>query len=82
MLRAGLCLDVHVFVPDTASVYTMDQLPEQVQVQLVEYPVMLPAEAGEKRMASGKGRADVLEIPQGYQRNGALLRCLSKEMGS
>ena len=48
MLRAGLCLDVHVFVPDTASVYTMDQLPEQVQVQLVEYPVMLPAEAGEK----------------------------------
>ena len=70
MVRAGLCLDVHVYAPDSEDLYVPEQLPENVQVQTVCYPVLLPAEAGEKSFTL----EEQLPIPSGMPRLQKLLR--------
>ncbi len=70
MLRAGLCLDVHVYAPDSENLYIPEQLPENVQVQVVSHPVMLPAEAGEKSFSL----EEQLPIPSGCPKLQKLLR--------
>lgn len=70
MVRAGLCLDVHVYAPGSESLYIPEQLPENVQVRTVSYPVLLPAEAGEK----GFTLEEQLPPPTGVPKLQKLLR--------
>lgn len=70
MLRAGLCLDVHVYAPGSEELYGPEQLPENVQVHTVCYPVLLPAEAGEKSFTL----EEQLPIPSGIPKPQKLLR--------
>lgn len=70
MLRAGLCLDVHVYAPGSECLYVPEQLPENVQVHTVSYPVLLPAEAGEKSFTLD----DQLPTPTGMPGIHKLLR--------
>ena len=48
MLRAGLALDVQVYIPAEQMLYIPQDLPEHIQVRTLQQPVLLPAEAGEK----------------------------------
>ena len=70
MVRAGLCLDTHVYAPDSACIYTADQLPEQLQVQVIKLPVMLPTEAGEKSF----NMEEQLPVPSSCPKMQKLLR--------
>ncbi len=70
MLRTGLCLDVHVYAPDSESIYSFEELPENVQVQVVSHRIMLPAEAGEKSFSM----EEQLPIPSDCPKLQKLLR--------
>lgn len=48
MLRAGLAAMAEAYIPDSEAVYSPENVPEDVQLLRVNYPVRLPREAGEK----------------------------------
>ena len=48
MLRCGIAALAEAYVPANATVYAPENVPEDVQLLTVTYPVRLPKEAGEK----------------------------------
>ena len=48
MVRAVLCADAQAWQTEQAQIAVPTELPEDVQLQMSTYPVMLPREAGEK----------------------------------
>lgn len=70
MLRAGLCLDVQVYAPCSESVYTPDQTPDNIQVQMLTHQIMLPAEAGEKNFSL----EEQISVPSNFPKLQKILR--------
>ncbi len=48
MLRAGIGLLVQALVPDELELYTLGELPEDLETKVERYPFVLTREAGEK----------------------------------
>lgn len=48
MLRTNVSAMLHAMLPQQAELFVPGQLPEDIQLKTAQYPVQLPAEAGEK----------------------------------
>lgn len=63
MLRAVVGLQLQAYRQESATVYTPDEMPEDVQILTNSYPMMLPVEAGEKAFQVEEPLSDSLQSP-------------------
>lgn len=70
MVRANVAVQTCAMVPAEATLYQTEELPQDVQVLKNTYPMLLPAEAGEKVF----GMEETISLPSDQQPVEALMR--------